>query len=269
MDRTVIPNGRHLQNPKARGRFKDLCKLPGITLVYVTGRHLKLVEQAIADYDLPHPEYVITDVGTKIYHRVQNDWQPMALWQEKIKLGWQGKTHNQLQRSLKDILSLTLQEQSKQSDFKLSYYLPLATDREIILVEVKHQLTRLGVAASLIFSVDEPNQVALLDVLPKNATKLHAIQFLQQHLHYGEKNTIFAGDSGNDLPLFGSSIRSVLVANAEPDIKREVQDIAQINDHHKRIYIATKDKSPLGGYYSAGVVQGVLFFMPELAKELL
>jgi len=268
MDRTIIPNGRQPEHPDAPQRFKDLCSLPEITLVYVTGRHLELVEQAIADYNLPHPEYAITDVGTKMYHRVENNWEQMHIWQNEIALDWNNKSHKQLQESLKGITFLFLQEREKQSNFKLSYYLPLTVDHEKILIQVEQQLSRLGVKASLIFSIDEPNQIALLDVLPKNATKLHAIQFLQDHLGCRVNKTLFAGDSGNDLPVLGSSIRSILVANAEPEIRREAQRIAETNGYPERLYTAKDEISPLGGNYSAGVLQGVLFFIPELRSEL-
>ncbi len=268
MDRTIIPNGRQTEHPEAPQQFKDLCSLPAVTLVYVTGRHLELVEQAIVDYDLPHPEYAITDVGTKMYHRVENNWVEMHTWQDEIALDWNNTSHKQLQKSLKEISFLFLQEREKQSNFKLSYYLPLTVDHEKILIQVEQQLSQLGLKASLIFSIDEPNQIALLDILPQNATKLHAIQFLQQHLGYGMDNTLFAGDSGNDLPVLESSIRSILVANAEPDIKREAKKLAAINGNTAFLYIAKNENSPLGGNYSAGVLQGVLFFIPELRNEL-
>jgi len=268
MDRTIIPNGRQREHPHALKRFCQLCRLPGIKLVYVTGRHLQLVKQAIVDYSLPEPEYAITDVGTKIYQRLQNEWHEILPWQDQISKDWQGKTHAQLQQTLGGFSELALQEQSKQNQFKLSYYLPLNTDQGNILEQIELQLNQLGVAASLIFSIDEPEQVALLDILPRNATKLHAINYLQQHLGYGLQEIIFAGDSGNDLPVMGSSIRSILVANAEPDIKRKAMQLAEKNNCIESLYLAQQDNSPLGGNYTAGVLQGIEFFISEFRDVL-
>ena len=107
-------------------------------------------------------------------------------------------------------------------------------------------------------------QVALLDILPRNATKLHAIKYLQQHLGYGLQEIIFAGDSGNDLPVLGSSIRSILVANADSDIKRQAQQLAEKNGCAESLYIARQGNTPHGGNYTAGVLQGVEFFIPEI-----
>lgn len=266
MDRTVIPNGHQPEHPDAPEKFRQLCRLPGIKLVYVTGRHLQLVRQAMVDYNLPQPDFVITDVGTKIYQRKQTEYHELFSWQNKIAHDWRGYTHGQLHQALEIFSELVLQEQSNQNDFKLSYYLPLNVDHNSLLRKVEHQLTRLGVAVSLILSVDEPEQVALLDVLPCNATKLHAIEFLQQHLGYGHLETIFAGDSGNDLPVLGSSIRSVLVANADLDVRQQALQLAEKNNNTESLYLAQQENFPLGGNYTAGVLQGIGFFAPELAE---
>jgi len=268
MDRTIIPNGRQPEHPQAREYFRQLCGLPVIKLVYVSGRHLQLIEQAIAEYQLPKPDYAITDVGTKIYCRDQTEWAEIPAWQKQIAGDWQGRSHDQLQHALSRFTELTLQEQSKQNDFKLSYYLSLAADHDKILQQVDQQLTQLGVAASLIWSIDEPQQVGLLDVLPLNATKLHGIEFLQMHLGYGPQEVIFAGDSGNDLPVLGSSIRSILVANAEPQIKQQAQQLAEQNGNAESLFLAQQDNFPLGGNYSAGVLQGIAYYYPELGVKL-
>jgi len=268
MDRTIIPNGRQPEHPDARERFRQLSSLPAVKLVYVTGRHLQLVEQAITDYQLPGPDYAITDVGTKIYQRVQAEWTEMLSWQKQIASDWRGKNHGQLQQALSRFPQLTLQEQSKQNDFKLSYYLPLTAERDKLLQQIDRQLTQLGVVASLIWSIDEPEQIGLLDVLPRNATKLHGIEFLQQQLGYQHQEVIFAGDSGNDLPVLVSPIRSVLVANAEPEIKQQALQLAKQNGYAESLYLARQENFPLGGNYSAGVLQGVAFFAPEIGDKL-
>lgn len=268
MDRTIIPNGRHPEHQDARAQFRQFCSLPEIHLVYVTGRHLKLVVEAIGRYNLPEPACAITDVGTKIYQKINNNWVELLPWQEQIAKDWQGKTHNQLQLELSGLPELELQERSRQNDYKLSYYLPLTADHGKILQQVDQLLIQLGVAASLIMSIDEPQQVGLLDILPQNATKLHSIEFLQQYLDFGLEETIFCGDSGNDLPVLGSQIRSILVANAEQDIKKQALELTEKNDCKGSLYLADHKSFPIGGNYSAGVLQGISFYAPEIIKKL-
>ncbi|MGB5475109.1 MAG: HAD family hydrolase, partial [Gammaproteobacteria bacterium] len=67
LDRTLLPNGPQSESPQARERFAGLVANPQITLAYVSGRHRALVEQAIFNYRLPVPDFVVGDVGTTIY----------------------------------------------------------------------------------------------------------------------------------------------------------------------------------------------------------
>jgi sucrose-6-phosphatase len=268
LDRTIIPNGRQSEHPEARACFRQLCALPEVTLVYVTGRHLYLVKQAIEQYALPTPDFAITDVGTKIYQLLRGEWHELLPWQEQIAADWQGKSHDQLQQMLSRFSELVLQEQSKQNDFKLSYYLPLDADRDRTLNGAETLLIQMGVEASLIWSVDELQHVGLLDVLPRSATKLHGIEFLRQKLGYRREELIFAGDSGNDLPVLASPIPSILVANADQQVKQQAQQLTEENGCAESLYLAQQNNFPLGGNYSAGVLQGVVSFAPEIGAKL-
>jgi HAD superfamily hydrolase (TIGR01484 family) len=268
MDRTVIPNGSQPEDPAARRQLAAFCRLPGVALVYVTGRHRELVEQAISRYDLPAPDFAVTDVGTKIYRIAAGHWMAMADWEERIAADLRGKSREQLRQELSPITELSLQEADKQNTFKLSYYLSLEADAARVLARVENCLNRLAVAASLVWSIDEPAQIGLLDVLPRHATKLHGIRFLQQRLGYRQEELLFAGDSGNDLPVLGSAIRSVLVANASDEIKRQARQLAAQNGHPEALYLANEQAGRWSGNYAAGVLQGVWHFAPEFRDQL-
>jgi len=269
MDRTVIPNGSQPEDPAARAWFRAFCHRTEVCLAYVTGRHLQLVQQAIADYELPVPDYAITDVGSRIYRVVDGNWRSMSRWEEQIAPDWNGKSHAELERALCPISELMLQEAEKQNRFKLSYYLELDVDRESVMQRMRRTLVDLGVAASLIWSVDDLTQVGLLDVLPENATKLHGLKFLQQQLNYTHDEVLFAGDSGNDLPVLGSDVRSVLVANASAEVKQQARQLVDEAGHTESLYLAQEGVEPFGGNYAAGVLQGVHHFFPELCRPLL
>jgi len=268
MDRTVIPNGEQPEHPDARRRFRTFCLLPEVKLVYVTGRHQGLVKQAIKNYHLPEPDFVITDVGTKIYQVKGDQWHELYDWLQEIAQSWKGKSHSQIKHMLSTINELKLQEYSKQNTHKLSYYLPLHTDIETILKRIEQSLQAEEIDASLIWSIDEPNDIGLLDVLPHNATKLHAIEFLQKKLDYKHNEVIFAGDSGNDLPVLASSINSVLVANASDEIKILAQELARQDGHSESLYLANDNQLNMNGNYSAGVLQGVWYFAPDLRENM-
>lgn len=272
MDRTVIPNGFQPEPKNARLEFNQFCRRADVKLTYVTGRHVSLVKRAIKNYALPLPDFAITDVGTKIYQIGKGSWQQMADWEAEIDQDWHGKTHAQLKALLKPVKELRLQESSKQNTHKLSYYLPLYLEKDTIIARIEAFLAEAGVEASILWSVDEPKNIGLLDVLPKHATKLHAIEFLQQKLGYSLDEVVFAGDSGNDLPVLTSHIQSVLVANASAEIKQAALQLSQHNGHASALYLASNDELATNGNYSAGVLQGVAHFAPDFlskAKERL
>jgi sucrose-6F-phosphate phosphohydrolase len=263
MDRTVIPNGAQPEHPHARQRFRTFCQQADVVLAYVTGRHKSLVEQAITDYALPEPDYAITDVGSKIYQINNGKWSELMDWQQEIAPCWKGKSHIEIATYLKDIPDLIMQESHKQNSHKLSYYISLCVDKDIIIDNITQLLEKEGIEASTIWSIDEPENIGLLDILPSNATKLHAIAFLQHKLHYRHQETIFAGDSGNDMPVLVSAVQSVLVDNASDEVKEMALEQVVKNGHRASLYLAKVEYCDMNANYAAGVLEGVGHFSPE------
>jgi sucrose-6F-phosphate phosphohydrolase len=259
MDRTLIPNGTQPESPSAKERFERLVSHEEVTLAYVTGRHRALIEQAIAEFGLPQPDFAIADVGTTIYHVDSSGWMQSDEWDAQIAPDWRGLTHDELCRLLSVFPELRLQEKEKQNRHKLSFYVPLETDVQALITEMDARLKYAEISANLIWSIDEPAGIGLLDVLPVSANKLHAIRFLMQQQGYTHDNTLFAGDSGNDLDVLMSDIRSVLVANADAETK---QRAAKANAD--ALYVAKGGYLGMNGNYSAGILEGAAHYWPEV-----
>jgi len=263
LDRTLLPNGSQAESPGARRRFAALAARPETTLVYVTGRYRALVEKAIASYNLPLPDFLIGDVGTTIYELSKRGWRYWPDWDEEIARDWRTMGHSALKTLFLDLAELRLQESAKQNRFKLSYYVPLYVDREKLLQTMQERLGSEAVRADLIWSVDEPAGIGLLDVVPASATKFHAVEFLMRRLGFTTENTVFCGDSGNDLPVLTSPIHSVLVANATAEVCREARQSAQQQGTSEALYIARGDFMGMNGNYSAGILEGIAHFLPH------
>jgi len=267
LDRTVIPNGDQSENQQARELFRQFCARPEILLVYVSGRHLELVNEAINQYELPVPDYAITDVGTKIYHRHLQQWQSLLSWENLIDKDWQGKSARDIQRYLDDFNELSLQEHSKQNTHKISYYIDSLEKPVALLRRVKDILSTANITATLIWSIDEQAAIGLLDIVPKSSTKLHAIEFLRKQLDYQLHETVFSGDSGNDLQVLESAIPSILVANAMPEIKSEATKKVQHEGHLDSLYIADGGYMGMNGNYTAGILEGINHFHPDILNS--
>jgi HAD superfamily hydrolase (TIGR01484 family) len=268
LDRTLLPNGPQPESSGARERFAAIASRPEVTLAYVSGRHRELVEQAMVNYCLPRPDYVIGDVGTTIYEITAADWYPWREWEAEIAPDWAGLSHADLRTLLDGVSTLHLQEPAKQNLYKLSYYVPLDADDAASTAAIQRLLRLRGVDASLVWSVDEPAGVGLLDILPARANKLHAVEFLRQRHGFAYSQTLFAGDSGNDLPVLVSAIPAVLVANASAEVRDAAQEQATRLGHADALYIARGGLSGMNGNYSAGVLEGLVHFFPHTAAWL-
>lgn len=264
LDRTLIPNGPQPESVQARGYLELLISRPEVTLVFVSGRDRSLVEQAITAYQLPCPDFVIGDVGTSIY-RVgpKQEWSPMGSWERQIAVDWGGKSASDLQIMLNDIEALRPQERSKQNRFKLSFYVAMEQDTVGLSTMIRQRLESAGVQARLVWSVDEVENIGLLDVLPMRASKLHAIEALMKQQGFELDNTVFCGDSGNDMEVLISRVPAVLVANAHEDIRRRAIKLAQRSGTEKMLYTASGDFLNMNGNYGAGMLEGVAHYYPE------
>ena len=259
LDRTLLPNGSQPESPLARQRFRHLVAHPQVRLVYVTGRHRQLVEAAMAEYDLPQPDFVIADVGTSLYEIQADDWRLLRDWQQAIALDWSGRSHTELAAAVGEMAGLRLQEPGKQGPCKLSYYAPPLTDPAQLLGRVRQRLEALGARVNLVWSIDETTATGLLDVLPAAASKHHALEFLRARLGIARDRTVFAGDSGNDMEVLVSGLPAVLVANAQASVRAAA--VAHANP--ARLYFARGGLFGMNGNYSAGILEGVVHFIPE------
>ena len=235
-----------------------------IQLAYVSGRDRHLVEDAISAYNLPYPDYVIGDVGTSIYSIDNRQWRLWDDWQAEIGYCWRGLTHDQLHESLRDIECLRLQEDEKQNRYKLSYYVPGDINQNRFIDDVSSCLQRLDIDFNIVFSIDETQHQGLLDILPAAANKYHAIEYLMRKIQCNEENTLFAGDSGNDIDVLSSPLRSVLVANATAEVRERAISLAMQRDQRHRLYLARGGYLGMNGNYAAGILEGVTHYFPDL-----
>lgn len=268
MDRTIIPNGLEPETNSVRHRLQKLVNHPQVMLAYVSGRDCLLMQQAIQDYDLPIPDYAITNVGSQILEIKEQQWQELSQWQQCMDLQWHGKDASYIYGLLANITQLSLQEAHKQSPHKISYYLTPAKDLQATTEKVQTCLRQANLDCNLIASIDEMEQVGLLDILPKGASKLHAIEFLRERLQLQQDELIFAGDSGNDLAVLTSSINSVLVNNASQAVRQQAVQISKQNGTQEHLYLAQGQYLDSNGNYAGGVLEGVWHYAPEFRAYL-
>lgn len=258
-----MPNGPQAESPAARPLFRALVAHPEVQLVYVTGRHRELVEEAIDAYQLPYPDFVIGDVGTSIFSVQSHDWNLWPAWHDVLADDW-GTTDGPAMLALfADEQNLTPQENAKQGRFKCSFYAPVSVDTNALQQRMQAHLNQENLAAHIVWSIDDNRQLGLIDILPQRASKLHALRFLMQQTDFDLDTTLFAGDSGNDLQVLISDIPAVLVANATDSIRTEAQNLCKAAGTENAFYAAKGGFHGMNGNYSAGLLEGLVHFMPE------
>jgi hydroxymethylpyrimidine pyrophosphatase-like HAD family hydrolase len=156
-----------------------------------------------------------------------------------------------------------LQEPAKQGPCKLSYYTPEDWDRDARLAEIEARFEQQGIAANLVWSLDEHAGTGLLDVLPAAASKLTAVEWLIRQIGLSPDQTVCAGDSGNDLAMLTGPINAVLVANATAEVRAEATALADAAGLGERLYQAKGDFHGMNGYYSAGILEGLAHYLPR------
>jgi sucrose-6F-phosphate phosphohydrolase len=267
LDRTLIPNGTEEESPQARPLFSHLAAHPQLRLAYVSGRDRKLVKDAIADFDLPEPDFVIGDVGTTLYHVEGGRWQMNQGWQREIGRDWHGRGYDDITRLLADLdgKDLELQPPEKQNRYKVSYYTDPSINPRTLKQRISDILDNHNIATHIIWSRDDAENTGLLDILPRRANKLRAIRFLMNEKAVEESNTVFAGDSGNDLDVLVSGLQAVLVNNAAEDVRKTARRRLAEKGLNDRLYLAKGGFKGMNGNYAAGVLEGLAHFLPDMA----
>ncbi|MBD5459928.1 MAG: Cof-type HAD-IIB family hydrolase [Lachnospiraceae bacterium] len=100
-------------------------------------------------------------------------------------------------------------------------------DRQRLEAFRRHLLPHLGDRVNIMFSNDK-----YLELLPKDASKGKAIQFVRQYLHLPVSHSYAAGDEENDISMLQAAGCGIAMANATEDVKKAAGIItANDNDH--------------------------------------
>lgn len=245
MDGTVIPLEDTEERRQAIAKFRKLTEEhPNLTLAYITGRRLELAREGIAQWQLPEPDAIVGNVGTSVYWQHSGDYVADEQYAELMMQQMGGFTGIRVRKILNLLPDLTLQEPECQSDYKSSYYVPLSTNKDALIQNIRVPLQNEGITVNIVYSIDPHKQIGLVDILPADVAKDFALAYLADHCGIDNDHVVYAGDSGNDLKAFLSGYPAIAVSTTPEWVKEEV--LASGTD---KVYIA---KAPS----TAGVVEG-------------
>lgn len=248
LDGTLLPNtgvrARSGCVERTQTLLRELLEA-GCPRCFVSGRHLAFARRGPRDFGLPEPNWWICNAGTEVYNAVG---QPDEEWQNGFGPPFD---HSALQRSLRRIVGLTMQESDKQGSHKFSLYYPepatLGLQQEILLrVNGVHERLR------LVASVEQSTGRALLDILPASAGKALAVWHIAGRYGLPPERIFFAGDSGDDLDAVISGACGTLVGNTPEDVLMQAGELwAQCSG--AKVFFAA-------ACYGDGVIEGLSHF---------
>jgi sucrose-6F-phosphate phosphohydrolase len=252
LDGTLIPLERAPQ------RSREIAELVAaieaaedLKLAYVTGRHLSLGLEGIADVGLPSPDWFVCDVGTSVYRRTDGGYEPDEVYREAMRTAFGGLTGDDVRASIGAFEGLELQEEEKQAEFKVSYY--TVGRPEAVTESVQSRLEAADANVNLVASHDPVTGRGLLDVLPAGIAKDYAVRYLHDRTGVEEQHLVYAGDSGNDRAAMLTGYRVIVVGNADDALKKDLRVEAVAQGITDRIYFAEHP-------YARGVLEGLQHF---------
>lgn len=257
LDRTLLPNGHWEADPGAIDLFNALTQAQGVTVVYVTGRNLALAEQAIGEFGIRRPDFLIGDVGTSIRRREQDDWALDEGWIAQVKRASPRWDAASARSAVAGIDGLKEQEAEHLSPFKQSYYVDHARKAQIL--EQVHAAVEGRFDEVIVYSFDSQSGQGLLDFLPDSATKQTALEYLAEELGCAKESVVFCGDSGNDIFPLTAGFSGVLVRNADEQLVAKVRE-AMAENPALEVYFAKGNFKGLNGYYTSGVIEGAYHY---------
>lgn len=253
LDGTLIPLGGDPRNIEDLRTLEAELRAQDAKLLFVTGRHLSSVEGAIGEFSLPRPDAIICDVGTTLCRwGADGTPEPVEAYSAHLREIVGGHTTSELRGLLQGVAGLTLQEEEKLGEFKLSYYVD-ADRLDSLVEEVRLAVDREGAPYSIIGSVDPFNGDGLIDLLPTGVSKAHALRWWADEQGLSEEQIVFSGDSGNDLAALTSGFRAIVVGNASDAVAQETQRRHREAGWRGRLYFAEAAAT-------SGVLEGCRWF---------
>jgi len=265
LDRTLIPNGKEEYDHSLAEFYERVRGNKDIILAYATGRNLELFKQAEKEFEIQRPDFFIGSVGTELYINKGGELIEDPDWDSYVKDTHPHWNRNEIvthiEKTFSDINNIFyLQDESVQNKNKISYYLKDESKAKSIVSDIRTYMEENNILAEVVYSFDPHKERGLIDILPRYATKLGAVNFLIEKLKEKKENVIYCGDSGNDLLPLTSGIKSILVKNATQDVKDEAHKIMDEKGIDRDTLYIAKGQGRLNGNYSSGVLEGLDYF---------
>lgn len=182
-----------------------------VLLVFVTGRGLETVIPLLNDPVIPNPHYIICDVGATIVNGLT--LEPIQPLQAGIEDKWPG--HLDIYTKMKNVKGLQWQEVPQMR--RCSFFFDDSTDLEQL-----HSISE-SLGCDVLLSAEK-----YVDILPPGVNKGSSLRQLVKLLKVPAEEILVAGDTLNDLSLYNTGYKGVVVGKAEKKLLEATKDMQQV-----------------------------------------
>jgi len=229
-------------DPQSLSQLLDEVKANHKQVIFgiATGRRLGNALSALRQHQIPVPDVLITGQGTEIHYAT--GLTKDAAWQRHINHLWNAQAVRDV---LHEVHGLTLQPNSEQSDFQISYFI----DSSVVNVqEIQQLLQRSDLAVNVVNSFGQ-----FLDILPVRASKGLALRWCAEQLDFPLQNTLVAGVSGADADmLIGNTLGTVVDSRH----RNELTSLAS----SENVFFSN-------AAYAAGIIEAISYYGFPQMKE--
>jgi sucrose phosphatase-like protein len=197
-----------------------------VMLIYSTGRYLGSALSLLETENLPHPDILITDVGTEIHYgpelRLDEEWAA------RITVEWRPEDIKRVAAECEGLIP----QEGVLSRYRLAY----KVQDQAPIAELVQRLEEANIPHKLVFSSGRD-----VDILPPNTGKGEALRYILESRGLCDANVLVAGDSGNDHEMITLGYPAVIVGNAQ-------QELFELEEHP---LIFRAKKACAGGIHEA------------------
>lgn len=188
-------------------------------LVIASGRSPVSIERKLSGTGLLKcADVVIASCGTEIFYG--KDRFRDSHWEKQFPENWGAR---ELQSRLENVNWLTRREDDEQRPFRLSYRMAEGLDVATAKAFVEQQLGHLWRHSTVIVSRSN-----LVDIVPRGAGKLPAIEFICNRFGVSKSRIITAGCSNRDRAMLNVLYRSVVVGNYRHELSSLVRRLSPL-----------------------------------------
>ncbi|QDT49459.1 HAD-IIB family hydrolase [Symmachiella dynata] len=198
-----------------------------------TGRRLDSAQELVEKLGLPRPDLMDTDCGTQLHYG--ESLTPDKSWQKSIGYAWKPR---EIREVLDNLPGLFIQDESHQSDFKISYEVDFSISPT--LASIKKSLREAGLRAKIVMSLG-----MYLDVIPVRGGSDLSMRHVLWKWGFAPEHVLVAGDSGNDAGMLLGRTLGVVVGNHSSELNR-LKNLP-------RIYFAKAENA-------AGILEGIQYY---------